>query len=285
MKFTQLPSDAFTHLQLNAGIICSGFAPATGTVTGIMGATTGGFSFNSNPTFTDFGEDVDNCPPNTKQLKRISYYDPAASGTFLTVTAASVKTLIGAASVDSSDATHVIPANQLSAADFQDVWIVGDYSDKNTGTGAGFLAIHLKDALNTAGFQLQTTKDGKGQFAFDFHAHYDLNNIDNVPFEIYVKEGTTPVTTLSALTITGVTLSPTFAAGTTSYTASTTDSTNVITATATDSANATVTIKNGSTTVTSGSAATWATGANTVTVTVANGGSSTVYTVTVTKGT
>lgn len=284
MEFTKLPSDAFTHLQLNAGIICSGFTPATGAVTGLMGATTGGFAFNSNPSYTDFGEDVDNCPPNTKQLKRISYYDPSASGTFLTLTADSAKTLIGAASVDANDATHVIPANQLKASDFQDVWIVGDYSDKNTGANAGYLAIHLKDALNTAGFQLQTGKDSKGQFAFDFHAHYDLSNIDAVPFEIYVKEGVAPDTTLSALTIASLTLSPTFSASTTSYTTSTTDASNAITATATDSTNATVVIKNGSTTVTSGNSATWAAGENTVTITVTNSGESKVYTVVVTKG-
>ena len=43
--------------------------------------------------------------------------------------------------------------------------------------------------LNTAGMQWTTTKDGKGQFAFDFHGHYDLTDITTVPFEVYVKAG------------------------------------------------------------------------------------------------
>ena len=47
-------------------------------------------------------------------------------------------------------------------------------------------------ALNTAGVQLQTTKNGKGQFAFEFHGHYDIDDIDTVPFEVYVKAGTAP---------------------------------------------------------------------------------------------
>ena len=46
----------------------------------------------------------------------------------------------------------------------------------------------VKNALNITGFQWKTNKDGKGEFAFDFHGHYDLNNPDDPPFEIWVKE-------------------------------------------------------------------------------------------------
>lgn len=89
-------------------------------------------------------------------------------------------------------------------------------------------------------------------------------------------------TALSALSFGSLTLSPTFSAGVTEYTATTATATNTITATAADS-DATVVIKNGNTTVTSGSAATWVSGINTVTITVTNGSSSRVYTVVVTK--
>ena len=88
--------------------------------------------------------------------------------------------------------------------------------------------------------------------------------------------------TLATLTIDSLTLSPTFDADTTSYTAATTDATNTVTATATDT-DAAVVIRNGTTSVTSGNAATWATGANTLTITVINGMSAKVYTVIVTK--
>ena len=91
--------------------------------------------------------------------------------------------------------------------------------------------------------------------------------------------------TLSALSITGVTLSPTFSSGTTAYEASTTDSTNVVTATATDSTNATVVILVNGNSITNGSEATWRDGENTVTVIVSNGGATKTYTVLVTKGT
>lgn len=89
-------------------------------------------------------------------------------------------------------------------------------------------------------------------------------------------------TTLSGLTIGSLSLTPDFSVATTTYTAATTNATNIITATPTDS-RAAVKILNGSTAVANGTAATWAAGANTLTVTVTNGKASTTYTVTVTK--
>ena len=68
-KFTQVPTDTFEKLQLTAGILVDDFAPATGTIGNILGATTGGINFTTNPEFTDFGEDIDNVPNNTMELK------------------------------------------------------------------------------------------------------------------------------------------------------------------------------------------------------------------------
>lgn len=190
-KFTKMPTDAFTHLQLNAGILVDEFTPASGTIGNILGATTGGIQFNSNPTYSDFGEDVDNCPANMKELKHLDSFDPQMSGTFLTCTPAIIKSLVAAADVDTTDTTKVVPRAQLEDGDFDDVWWVGDYSDKNTGDNAGFLAIHLMNALNQAGFRIQSTKNGKGQMSFEYHAHYSMTDQETVPFEIYCKDGGT----------------------------------------------------------------------------------------------
>lgn len=188
-KFTKVPEDTFEQLQLNAGILVDTFTPATGTIGNILGATSGGINFASNPTYTDFGEDIDNVPNNMMELKHLSAFDPQMSGTFLSVTAALTKKLIAAADIDSQDATKVIPRAELLSTDFADLWWIGDYSDKNTGNNAGFLAIHLINALNTAGFQIQSGKDAKGTMSFEFHGHYSLESQDVVPFEIYVKAG------------------------------------------------------------------------------------------------
>jgi len=190
LKFTQVPEDTFEKLQLNAGIMVDTFTPDTGTIGNILGATSGGINFASNPTYTDFGEDIDNVPANMKELKHLSGYDPQMSGTFLTVSPALAKKLAAAADIATGDSTKVVPRSELLAADFSEVWWIGDYSDKNTGANAGYIAIRLINALNTTGFQIQSGKDAKGQMSFEFHGHYSLAAQDVVPFEIYVKAGT-----------------------------------------------------------------------------------------------
>ena len=192
MLYTQIPSTTFKQLQLNAGIITSSFTPGTATLdqSSILGATTGGISFTATPTYTDFGEDIDNCPKNMKELKKLESWEVKLSGTFVTVSSDLAKTLVGAADKATGDATKVVPRNDLTADDFKDVWFVGDYSDVNTGESAGFLAIHVMNALSTGGFQLTTTDKAKGQFAFEFTGHYSMDKQDTPPFEVYVKAGT-----------------------------------------------------------------------------------------------
>ena len=64
MTFAKVATDAFKNIQLNAGVVLSTFDPTTATIkdADIMGATSGGTNITATPTFTDFGEDIDNCP-------------------------------------------------------------------------------------------------------------------------------------------------------------------------------------------------------------------------------
>lgn len=189
MKYTQIPATAFQNIQLNAGILVDSFNPATGEIGRLLGATTGGVQFADAPEFSDFGDDIDNCPKNMKELKKLVSHAVTMSGTFVTIDAATVALLAGAADVDQSNEGHIVPRNDLVDADFKDVWWVGDYSDQNTGENAGYVAIHLMNALNTGGFQIQSTDRGKGQFAFSFEGHYSMDAQDTVPYEIYIKQG------------------------------------------------------------------------------------------------
>ena len=192
MRFDRIPENTFKQLQLGAGILASAFSPENGEIAeeALLGATSGGVSFTATPTFSDFGEDIDNAPVNVKELKKLESWAVTMSGNFVTVDVNSAKRLIGAADVDASDTTKIVPRNDLLDSDFSDLWWVGDYSDQNGEATGGFVAIHMMNALSTGGFSIQSANKGKGQFAFEFTGHYSIDAQDVVPFEVYVKAGT-----------------------------------------------------------------------------------------------
>lgn len=209
-RFTQIQLGAFEKIQINAGVILKEFLKFSedGSITkpdashfdksNIIGVTSGGISFASNPEFVDFGEDMDNVPPNTWQLKRVTSYNPVLSGTMVTLDTSLAEYMMGVKSsqVKETDTNEPTTNNSkisrfhpmaLGKNSFQNLWFVGDYTTDNNILSGNFIAIHLKSALSTGGFQWQSTKDGKGQFAFEFTGHYDLNNPDNAPFDLYLK--------------------------------------------------------------------------------------------------
>ena len=69
-KFTVISQDVFNELQLDAGVLLTTFDPANPRApldAEIITATTGGIQTSLEPTYSDFGEDVDNCPANIFQ--------------------------------------------------------------------------------------------------------------------------------------------------------------------------------------------------------------------------
>lgn len=182
---TKLPENVFEHIQMNAGILLSGFDPQTWTVsiTNILGATSGGINFTDTPSFVDYGEDIDNCPKNTKELKQIESREIKASGTYVSMTPEQAKSLAAGADLDTSK-LKITPRDDLQDSDFADIWFVGDYGN------GGAIAIHLQNSLSTTGFALQTGDKVKGTFAFEYTAHYTLTSPDTVPYEVHFKKGT-----------------------------------------------------------------------------------------------
>ena len=196
MKFTQIPQDTFKNLQMGAGVLLKDFNPTEGTLTNdsIIGATSGGVNFTAVPTYSDLGEDIDNCPKNMKELKRLDSWEVKMSGTFVSVTPATTGMLTGPADVEG---TKVTPRNSLKDSDFTDLWWAGDYSEVNEDgakTGkAGFIAVHMMNSLSTGGYAIQSSDKAKGQFAFEFTGHYSMSAPDTVPFDVYTVAGTAEV--------------------------------------------------------------------------------------------
>lgn len=194
MKYTQIPADVFQKIQKNAGMLVTTFDPSTGVYSGQLGATTGGISFTATPEYTDFGEDIDNCPKNTMELKIQSAVEVQLSGTFVSIDNALGKILVGAGDYATGDTTHIIPRKDLKVADFvEKIWWIGDYSDINetgTGTTAGLIAVCVHNALNTGGLSITTSDNEKGQFPFELTGHFSIEDPDEVPYEMYIVQGT-----------------------------------------------------------------------------------------------
>lgn len=184
-RFTVIPQETFSALQMDAGVLLKTFNPDNPVAPNdadIICATTGGINASCVPSFSDMGEDVDNCPVNMMELKHLDSWECKMSFTALGVTPEVIKWSLGAA--DISNTSKIVPRRNLAQTDFADLWWVGDRAD------GGFAAVKLKNALSTGGFTLQTTKSGKGQLSVELTGHVSISAQDVVPMEFYSTEGT-----------------------------------------------------------------------------------------------
>lgn len=185
-KFTVIPQSTFEQLQLDAGVLLKTFDPATGAAPkdeDIICATTGGINITCVPTYSDMGEDVDNCPNNMMELKKLDSWACGLGFTSIGTSPESIRLALGAADVN-AEAGSIVPRRDLQQGDFSDVWWVGDRAD------GGMVAVQLKNALSTGGFSLQTTKNGKGQVSVSLTGHVSLTAQDVVPMVFYSKAAT-----------------------------------------------------------------------------------------------
>lgn len=178
-KFTVIPKDTFSGMQLGAGVLLKTFNPTSVAApqdTDIICATTGGINLTCVPTYSDLGEDVDNCPVNMKELKHLDGWECKMSFTALGTSADNIRLALGAADVATNKIT---PRRDLKQSDFSDIWWVGDRAD------GGCVAIQLKNALSTGGFSLQTAKSGKGQISCELTGHVSIDAQDEMPMIFY----------------------------------------------------------------------------------------------------
>lgn len=178
---TKIPQNAFEELQLDAGVLLTQFDPASPAITdsAIVCATTGGISVSCVPTYSDFGEDVDNVPNNMKEFKHLDGWECTMSTTGLGTSPANIKLALGAADIDGTNTSKIVPRRNLAQNDFSDLWWVGDRAD------GGLVACKLKNALSTGGFVLQTGKNAKGQVTLELMGHVSIDAQDTMPMEFY----------------------------------------------------------------------------------------------------
>ena len=184
-RFSKLPIESFDEFQIDAGVLLKSFDPESPELvdSDIICATTGGINPTCVPTYSDMGEDVDNCPVGMMELMNLDGWETTLGFTALNTTPEVIRMALGAADIGSTNG-KITPRRNLKDTDFADVWWVGDRSD------GGLVAIRLINALSTSGFSLQTTKNGKGQIAVTLAGHVSIQEQDVVPMEFYVQEGT-----------------------------------------------------------------------------------------------
>lgn len=199
-KFTRIPADTFEQIQTEAGILLYKFDtdnPGSVKDEDIICPTTGGITASCVPSYSDMGEDVDNCPANLLELKNLDSWECTLEFTSLGTSPKSIRLALGAADIDSNKPSKIIPRRNLKTTDASDVWWVGDRAD------GGMVAVCLKRALSTSGFSLQTTKSGKGQTSVTLTGHTTVDTQDEVPMEFY-SEGPAPASMESLTTRVGV---------------------------------------------------------------------------------
>lgn len=188
-EFTKIPQSTFDGLQLDAGVVLNNFNPAAPALvdSAIVCATTGGITTSCVPAYSDLGEDVDNCPNNMKELKKLDSWDCKMAFTSLGTSAENIRLALGAADITAQTGA-IKPRKDLEQTDFSDLWWVGDRAD------GGCVAVKLKNALSTAGLTLKTTKAGKGQISVELTGHVSINAQDEMPMEFYSIDPATSAT-------------------------------------------------------------------------------------------
>ena len=123
-----------------------------------------------------------------KELKHLDSWDCRMSTTALGTSVELIRYSLGAADVTASSG-KIVPRKDLKQTDFADLWWVGDKAD------GGLVAVKLINALSTAGFSLQTTKNGKGQISIELTGHVSIDDQETMPMEFYSIDAQTESTT------------------------------------------------------------------------------------------
>lgn len=178
-KFTKIPKNTFDTLQIGAGVLLYTFDPETAAEPAdenIICATTGGITLSCVPTYSDMGEDVDNCPAGMMELMKLESWACGIKFTSLGTSAEDLRLALGAADVNGSKIT---PRRDLLPADFRDIWWVGDTAN------GGMIAVRLRNALSTGGLEMKAAKNSKGLLEVELTGHVSLAEQDVMPMEIY----------------------------------------------------------------------------------------------------
>jgi len=202
-KASRIAADAVNNIQVDAGVFLSEFdvtSPTEFADSAILCTTTGDPSITCAPQTSDFFEDVNGAPNNTKQGKRITGWDCNMSVQSLDFDADRLAFYLGTSKA-TTDGLGVTPNAQYSDSDFKTIWWLGDMADPEK-----LFVIKMENSLNTGGISFSATKNGKGKQSLTITAHTDAADVEKVPMSFYIldKSGDAPTEyTYTAVSPTG----------------------------------------------------------------------------------
>lgn len=169
------------RLLLDAGAFFKNYNVASGAGT-LLGATRGGGEFNAKPTIRPL--EVDGVKGRAKGLNNIDEWEVFITANMLEITPDILKLALTTGEVDTASNLEydVVTAKNTIA--------IGDYIDNIAWVGrlSGSqkpVIILIKNALSTEGIQFQTQDKNEAVLPITLYAHYDSEDLDTVPFEIY----------------------------------------------------------------------------------------------------
>ena len=173
LTYSRRPPGEGALTLIGSGRLCASFDPATGECGGVIGYAPEGARFEMEPVWTDFGADIDNMPPNTAALRRLTGVKVRLWGRFRGLIAEEARARCGGT-------PGPVPRGGLWAAPV-DLWLVGDMGPED----GGFMAICLKKALPDL-FSVELRYQDTGLCELKISGGYALDDPDGPPCEIWV---------------------------------------------------------------------------------------------------
>lgn len=173
---TGLNASTAQNIQLGAGAILKTkyVAGTTLSADNILSATNGGMTIAIVPEY--FTPSIDGNFDNVMGTgKTVTRYTATLTFTAVEADAEVLAKALGCADVTGNVITG---RHRIKDTDYADIYAIGEKGD------GSIIQFTLKNAMNTSGLSLATANNGNGGISFSISANYDVNDLDNPPFEI-----------------------------------------------------------------------------------------------------
>lgn len=188
-RYTGLNRESAKHLQLDAGVFIKNYdinKDYDGNKSGIIGMTAGGGSFSAVPTIRQI--EADGKRGAVKGLEVLDEWVVTMTANVKEMTADVMAMALAAATKKAATTptgyTQITPNDEIQETDYLDnvAWVGRLSGSKKP------IIIVVYNALATNGLSLTFADKSEGTAALTITGHYDLDDLDKPPFDIFYPE-------------------------------------------------------------------------------------------------